>query len=213
MFTKRELAWIIIASLIMGFIMSFFIPPTGDVTINYPPINLLIAFIIIFTSVICKKIAAKYFYVEIEHKIWSLQRWWYAERDYFKKPIAMGLILPFFLSILSLGYLRVYTLLQYDAENSPKRVLKRRGMYRHQEINESDLAFVSAWGFYGLLLLAIIGAIIKMPDLTKYAIYYGVWNMIPIGQLDGSKLFFGSLINWLLLAFFFMIALILMIIF
>jgi hypothetical protein len=206
MITKKEWGWLIIVSLIFGFIINLSINSAGNIKLNNPTRALIIAFIIIFISVICKKIAARYFYVKIEHQIWGFQRFWYAERNYFKKPAPIGLILPFFLSILSLGYIKCFTLLQFNAENSKTRILKQRGLHRHSEINESDLAFVSAWGFWGLIILAIIGVIVHQPELTKYTIFYGIWNLLPLGQLDGTKLFFGSLFNWMLLAVVYIIA-------
>lgn len=207
MFTKKELVWMIIATLIAGFIISL-----PKISLS-SPYTFLIATIIILTNILTKKIAANYFSIKIEHKIWEFKRWGWYERSKFKKPIPMGLILPFFLSILSLGIIKPFTLLQFNAENLPKkRALKKRGAYRHSEINESDLAFTATWGFWALILLAIIGIILKQPELTKYSIYYGLWNLIPISNLDGSKLFFGSLINWILLTLIYVIFLIIVLI-
>ena len=59
---------------------------------------------------------------------------------------------------------------------------------------------------YALLILAIIGTLLKpyLPsfgaDLAKYSIYFGIWNLLPIGQLDGTKIFFGTTVLWFFLA-------------
>lgn len=203
-FTKKEAVWIIIAILIMGFMISFSLSPT------YSPKILLISAIIILTSIITKKIAGEIFNIKVEHKVLEFQRWGYYKRSHFKKPIPMGLILPFFFSIISLGIIKPFTLLQFNAENLyKKRIQRARGEseYRRTEINESDLGFTAAWGFWALILLAIIGFFIKQPELTKYSIYYGSWNLIPLSNLDGIKLFFGSFINWILLVIVYLIAL------
>ena len=206
-FSGKEIAWIIIAILIMGFIISL-----PKLSISSPYVFLTAA-IIILTSILTKKIASSHYHIKIEHKIWSFKRWGWYERSKFKKPIPIGLILPFFVSFLSLGIIKILTLLQFDAENlSKKRVLKKRGAYRYSEINESDLAFTSAWGFWALIALAIIGYLINQPELTKYSIYYGIWNLIPISNLDGSKLFFGSLINWILLIIIYLISLVIVLV-
>ena len=114
---------------------------------------------------------------------------------------------------MSLGIIKPFTLLQFDAENiSKKRAFKKRGTYRYEEINDSDIGFTAAWGLWALIALAVIGAIIKQPELTKYSVYYGIWNLIPFGQLDGSKLFFGSIVNWALLAIVYIISLIVVLI-
>lgn len=193
MFDKKEITWIIISILILGFIIGFSLKP------SYSLYVFLISFLIISANVIVKKFASKYFYVDIKYKIWEIQRYWWYKNAHFKKPVPAGLIIPFFLSFLSLGMIKMMTLLQFDGKPSKKRVMKKRGMHRRYEINESDLAFISAWGFWALILLAIFGAIFKIPSLAKFSIYYGLWNLLPIGDLDGMKLFFGSLVNWVLL--------------
>lgn len=206
MFTKKEITWIIIAILIFGFIITL-----PKLSISSPYVFLTSA-IIILTSVLTKKIASNYYNIKIEYRIWSFKRFGWYERSKFKKPIPIGLILPFFVSFLSLGFIKILTLLQFDAKNiSKKRALKKRGAYRYSKINESDLAFTSAWGFWALIVLAIIGYFINQPELTKYSIYYGIWNLIPISNLDGTKLFFGSLINWILLAIAYLISLVIVV--
>jgi hypothetical protein len=205
-FSKKEIAWIIITILIFGFIISL-----PELSISSPYIFLISA-IIVLTSVLVKKISANHYSLKIEHKIWGFKQFWFYEKSKFKKPIPIGLLFPFFIPILSLGIFKPLTFLQFNAKNLPKkRALKKRGQHRYSEINESDLAFTSAWGFWALILLAIIGIFINQPELSKYSIYYGLWNLLPISNLDGTKLFFGSLINWILLAIAYLISLVVLI--
>lgn len=211
MFTKKELVWIIVMIMVYEFIIIF---PSSN-TLN--PLILLVPVIILLTSLVSKKIAAGFFNIKIEHKVWEFQRWGYYRRSQFKKPLQIGLILPFALSILTLGIVRMFTFFQFEVENVPEtRILKQRGLKRKEEINESDIAFTAAWGFLSLLILALIGALpgIReiLPQLSEYSIYYGFWNLIPVSKLDGSKLFFGSILTWTFLAVLYAIALILVII-
>ncbi len=202
MLTKKEIVWIIIAILIMGFIISL-----PKLSISSPYVFLISATIIL-TNVLSKKIASARYNIKIEHKIWKFQRYGIYERTKLKKLFPIGLILPFFISILSLGIIKIFTLLQFDAENLHKRrVLKKRGRHRYPEINDSDLAFTAAWGFWALLLLTIIAIIIKQPELAKYSIYYGIWNLLPISNLDGTKIFFGNLFTWVILAIIYLVSL------
>lgn len=207
--TKKEITWVIISIFIMGFIISFSLTPT------FTPKILLISAIIILTSVITKKTAGNYFAINVEHNIWEFKQFWVTKRSHFKKPIPIGLIFPFFISIIALGIIKPFTLLQFNVKNiKKKRILRSRGQgpYRREEINESDIGFTSAWGFWALILLAIVGSYLKQPELTKYSIYYGIWNLIPLGQLDGMKLFASSLINWVLLAITYLVSLIIVLI-
>ena len=164
---------------------------------------------------ITKKIAGPFYDLKVEHKVLEFKRWGVYVRSKFHSPIPMGLILPFFFSIISLGMIKPFTLLQSDYENLMKRRIRRRrgeSDYRRVEVNEVDPAFTVAWGFVALLILAIIATIIKQPELAKYSIYYGIWNLIPFGNLDGMKLFFGSLVNWTLLTIIYIVSLIVVLI-
>jgi hypothetical protein len=205
-FTKKEFVWAIVAIIILGFIIEF--SEAYTLTLR----GFIYAAVIIFTSILIKNLAADYFYLEIEHKIWGVKQWWFTTRAHFKKPLPFGLILPFFIAFVSIGAIKVMTILQFDGKPSKKKILKKRGSKRKEEANDSDFGFISAWGFWGLIILAIIASLIKQPELSKYAIYYGVWNLLPLGQLDGSKLFFGSLINWILLVIAYAISLIIVLI-
>lgn len=224
MFSKKEITWIIITIIILAFIIGFITEPQSEsakITIIMP---LTASILIILTTTIAKKIAAPYFSIRIEHKVWEFQRYGVYERSHFKKPFPIGLVLPFFLTLLSLGYIKPMTLLQFDVENIPEtRLLKRRGhtrALRKQEMNDADPALTAAWGFYALLILAILSSIISIltnlnffSEITKYSVFYGIWNLLPISQLDGSKLFFGSILSWTILVILYIISLGLVIIF
>jgi hypothetical protein len=206
MFSKKEIGWIFVAILLMGFVIGW------SNKMSYSLSVFLIALIIILVNVLAKKIAASHYSLKINHKIWHIQYLWFSKKDKLKKPFPIGLIIPFLLSFLSMGLIKVFALLQFDYENNyKKRALKRRGMYRHSEINESDLAFTSAWGFWSLIALAIISTLINQPEISKYAVYYGLWNLLPLSNLDGSKLFFGSPVNWLLLVIIYIISVVLVV--
>ncbi|MFA5173943.1 MAG: hypothetical protein WC438_02055 [Candidatus Pacearchaeota archaeon] len=204
MLTKKEAVLIIVFSLVFMFLIALKFPLELEYNLN----TIIAPFIIILTSILVKKFASKHYYVDIQHEILDFQRWGWYQRSEFKKPLPIGLILPFFLGIFSLGAIKPFTFFQFKSKPSKLRVLKTRGMIRKKEINESDLAFISAWGFWALILLAIIGSLINFPELTKYSIYYGIWNLLPLGKLDGIKLFFGSFFNWCLLAIAYLISLI-----
>lgn len=217
MFNRKEIAWIIIVALIFGFLIAFSYESESEseseaLIFNDSLIVFLISFLIILTSVFIKKLAVKYFSVDIQFQIWKFKRYGWYTRSHFKKPIPIGLILPFFLTIMSLGIIKPFTFLQFKSKPAITRILKKRGAHRREEVNESDIAFISAWGLWGLIVLAIIGSLINFPDLTKYAIYFGIWNLLPISNLDGAKLFFGSLFNWILLVIAYIIALLVIII-
>ena len=204
MFTQKEVVWIIIFIIIFEFIVLFPIPN------NFNPLLILVPIIIILANVSSKKIASDFFNLKIEHKPWEIQRFGWYKRSYFKKPFQLGLILPIILTILSLGIIKPMVMMQFDYKNIPeKRILKQRGLKRKSEINDSDMGFTALWGFISLLVLALIAALMRFPELAKYSIFYGAWNLIPYGHLDGSKLFFGSMMSWITTVLLYLIFLIL----
>ncbi len=224
-FRKKELIWIILAILFFWLVIGISYNSEKQ-TLNFGlnPLLLLVVAIIIIINVIAKKIAAPRYSSKIEHDLWWFQRWGVYKRSYFSKPLPMGIIFPLIISVLSLGYIKPMVFLQYNAENDyPRRILKKQGTRRAQrkiELNEVDMAFISAYGFYSLLFLAIIGAVLASRfdvklgyDLAKYSIFYGAWNLIPFGNLDGAKTLYGSPYAWTFLAVFYLIALLLVVVF
>lgn len=218
-FTKKEIIWMFIFIFIGTFISFIPLIPNDDLIKIFSRL-LIFSLIIILTTAI-KKISAYHYAIKIEHSDWKLIRWWWYTRAHFKIPFPLGLILPFFLAIFTIGYLKPFTFFQFNAENIEEvRILKKhgpRGSRRKEFINEADLGYTSATGFYLLLFLALIGTLIKpyFPsfgyDLAKYSIYFGIWNLLPASQLDGAKLFFGTTLLWSFLVIIFLISLIIVI--
>lgn len=200
-FTKKEMLWIIITIIIFSFLtgISF---KEDTLVIDYTLSSLIVPALIILISIIAKKITANIYSLKIEHSVWKFQRYWFHSRSYFKKPFPIGIVLPFFLSLFSLGIIKPLTFLQFDEKNIPeKRILRRIGRIRKMEINEFDLSITSAIGFYSLLLLSAIGIILKYPELARLPLYYGIWNLIPVSKLDGAKVFFWNAYHWFALLF------------
>lgn len=200
-FTKKELVWIIIIIIIFEFIIALGIKGDFIIIDISHPLKFLVPPIIILTTIITKKIAANRFCIKIEHSLFKFERWGWYRRSYLKKPFPMGLVLPFGLAFFTLSFIKPLTFFQFDAENNlRKRLQRKRGNIndRRIEINESDLGFTAAWGFYSLIVVSIIGIILSFRELALYPLYYILWNMIPWQNLDGIKLFFGSPINWTL---------------
>ena len=221
MFTKKEFTWLVIVIIIFEFIIALgFDSKTGYLILDLSrPQKFLVPILIIFVSVIAKKIAAPHYSIKIEHSSWKIQRFGYYTRSYLKKPFPIGIVLPFFMSFFSLSFVKPLTFLQFDAENDPrKRIQKRYGdiKFRKYEINESDLNLTAFWGFFSLIILSIIGIIVNIylkktfsPDdykniynikeLAIFPIYYCFWNLVPWENLDGLKVFIGNFFTWIFL--------------
>jgi hypothetical protein len=217
MFTKKELTWLIIVIVIFEFIIALgFDSKTGYLILDLKrPQKFLVPILIIFVTVIAKKIAAPHYNIKIEHSHLKIQRFGYYTRSYLKKPFPLGIVLPFFMAFFSLSFVKPLTFLQFDAEDDPrKRLQKRYGdiKFRKVYMNESDLNLTAFWGFFSLIILAIIGIIVNIfirsidpshyslwniKELAIFPIYYCFWNLVPWENLDGLKMFIANFFTWL----------------
>ena len=200
MLTTNEIGHIVLAIILFTFIASF-------PNLSNAATMLLYAFIIIFIYVLAKKFIAYSLETETEIKIWSFQRWGIYERSYFKNPIPAGIIFPFLLSLLSFGYIRLLTLLSSEEKATTARAAKRHDFYSFSELTEWHIGLISSAGIFASLILAILAYFINFPELAKFAIFYASANLIPLGKLDGTKIFFGSKILWAFLVIVCLIAL------
>ena len=185
MITLKEIGALILAVIILSFSNSF---------IDY---NLFLSSLVFFSIILVFYVAGKKFvawYVESEEeiKILTFQRYGIYERSYLKTKVPIGLILPFVLSILSLGWVKWFGVLESEVRGTKARAVRRHDYYSFKELTEWHLALVSAAGILDMFILAILAYLANYPELSKLAIYFAVFNMIPLGGLDGLKVFFGS---------------------
>jgi hypothetical protein len=170
-------------------------------------ISLLVSAIVVLLSVLSKKFTAKQIDVKVNLKIWEFQRYGITTSNTLKKPFPIGLILPLLLSLISRGFVTFLAFLQFDAKASSARVVKKYGLRRFSGIMEWDDALIVFYSALPLMILAIAssffdGSLVNL--LSRGSIIYVISNLIPLGQLDGTKLFFGSkplfVCTWILAA-------------
>ncbi len=209
MIKAKEMMHIILVIVLFAFILWFF----QDSDLILP--SFIIATAVICTNVIAKKLAARYFQTEAEIKIWEFQRWGYYQRSHFAKPKPIGLILPFLLVLASAtGFIKMLTFLQTDISTTLRRVTKKRGgLNRFYELTEWHNGYIVTIGIIANLLLALLpyifGKETLLVEIAKYSVYYALWNIIPIGQLDGTKILFVNFKFWLFMVFWVFVAILL----
>jgi len=192
MITLHELGNLILAIIIFAFIASF-------PNLEQFAIALLFSTTIILIYILSKKLMAYHLETEIEAKIWQFKRYGLYERSYFKTPIPAGIILPFLLSLLTLGYIKFLGLLQTDEKALSTRAVKRHDFYSFSELTEWHISLISATGIISCLVLALLAYLVNLPELAKLSIYFSISNLIPLGKLDGTKIFFGSKVLYAIL--------------
>jgi len=195
MFKKSEYIPLIIAILVMAILISFF-PSEKEILPKEILPAILVSAVIIIASVLVKKAIAKTLDVEIEHKIWEWDRYRFSEGAHFKRPIPMGLVLPLLLLFISVGTVKFFAFLQFSTKALVAKAAKKYGRYRFSKVNEWDEALIGFYGLLGIIALSLIARFFNqiplIGELSKYAMFYAISNVLPLGLLDGAKIFFGS---------------------
>jgi hypothetical protein len=169
--------------------------------------TLLAVFITVLANVFTKKIIAYRLDSEIEMNIWEIGKYGFSKDKNSKKPFPLGAFLPI-VSKIVLFPLKSFVWmasLVFDVKPRIYRGAKRYGLYTFSEITESHLGLIAASGIVINLILAVIGYFLGFPLFARLNIYYAFFNMLPISELDGNRIFFGNLILWSFLASFVLI--------
>jgi len=190
---KKEIWSIVAAVLLMAVIISFM---ENELKMSVFLSSLLISAIIFSVSVLSKKLFAYSIDVEIRQKLWEFRRFWITSWAYLRKPIPIGLILPVLLAFLSGGAIKFFAFLQFESRAMPSKAVKKYGMSRYSgSLMEKDDALIVFYSTLPVLILSIavsFSNLIFLENLSKYALIYAVSNLLPLGKLDGTRLFFGS---------------------
>ena len=184
----KEILTVILATVILALTVAF-----KDRTIFYAA---AISFLIILTiNILVKKIVGYHLETKVKTKFWSWYQYGFRTDSHFKKPLPM-LLLPLLLVLITKGYLLWLGILEFDVVAKTERVAKRHGLYRFTEVTEWHMAWIAVWALIANLTIAIIAYVAGFELFTKLSIYFIAWSTIPIGSLDGSKIFFSSRILW-----------------
>lgn len=199
MINKKEIAAIVIISIITAFSITL----VKD--FNLFLLVLLGAFILILVNVLIKKMIAYFLESEIEIKIWEVQRWGFKTHQYWKRAFPLGAFMPLISKIFFFplnGFIWMASLV-FETKAKAYHAAKRHGMYSFSEMTEEHIGGIAAAGIFVNLLLAFIFYFVGGNFGTIFAklnIWFVFFNMLPISDLDGNKIFFGNLVLWSFLA-------------
>lgn len=191
---KHVLAVIIVLTIVIAFSQVL------ENNWNFLAQALFISTIIIIVNIFSKKIIAHLLDADVEHEIWNFSEYGLMPHQHFKKPLPFGIIIPLFFAIFTLGKIKVMTFLTYETRALKVRAAKRFGYYSYAEMTDWHNGLIGAAGIISLLLLSTITYLSGFEYLSRMAAFYAFFNMIPLGKIDGSQIFFGSKILWTTLA-------------
>lgn len=196
MLSKKEIPVILIASIITGIAVSLL---AGWTAMAY---SALAVFAILIINTVGKKIVGYYLETEVEIKFMEIYQYGFKANQHFKKPFPLGAILPLISKIVLFplkGFVWMASVV-FDVKPKTYRAAKRHGLYSFSEMTEYHLGMIAASGIIANLFFAIIGYLIGFTEFSRLSIYYAFFNMIPLSELDGNKIFFGNIIMWSFLA-------------
>jgi hypothetical protein len=203
MLNKKEIAFLVIVSIITAFAIA--LTKNLALDVNLFLFALLGVFILILVNILVKKAAAYFLEAEIEIKIWEIKRFGFKTHQYWKKAFPLGVFAPLISKIIffSLNGFSWMASLVFDVKAKAYHAAKRHGIYSFSEMTEEHIGRIAAAGIFANLLLAIVFYFIGGDFGTLFAklnIWFVFFNMIPISDLDGNKIFFGNLVLWSFLA-------------
>jgi len=163
-------------------------------------------FFILLINTFAKKIAGYYFELDVETKLWEFKRWGWKPEQKFKKSFLAGIFIPIISRIIFFplnGFIWMASIV-FDVKIKISRSAKRHGFYSFSEVNESHLAYIATAGilanFIFLLLAYFLFESPNFANFAKWSIWFIFFNLIPISNLDGNKIFFGNRVLWSFLA-------------
>lgn len=183
MISKQEIIFIILASLVLGYSFALFKGITWSIFFYY--ILLFLITLIINTAV--KKITAYKLGCNVNIKLIKLKRFGFQEHFKFKRAIPLWLILPILIALVSLGNLFYLGIMSYDIE-----VIKRRIIKKFEQVDDFDIAKISYFGILSHQLMALIFMSFGYNTFAYLNAWFALFSLIPLFDLDGMKIFFGS---------------------
>ncbi|MFH1803219.1 MAG: hypothetical protein ABH864_07290 [archaeon] len=198
---EREWASVFVAILLMFIVAG--LPSIAGGQLLFMTQVFVSSFVIVGGAVLMRKAFAHSLDIGVEHRIWSFYRFGVKPGWHFPKALPFGVIVPLFFAFLGLLArlpIMIFTFLTYETKALKHRAAKRFGFYSYTEITDWHNALVGASAIVFALIISLIGYFLNFEVLAKMAAYYAVWNMVPFSDLDGTQIFFGNKVLWIVLA-------------
>ncbi|MEI7719443.1 MAG: hypothetical protein WCI72_06235 [archaeon] len=187
---KKDTLVIIIATVILGLALSY---PNQDWKLFL--IYTATIFAVILINILAKKIFAYNLETDVTLSSWSTYWFGFTATSHYRKPMSMAW-LPLVTSLITFGNFIWMPIMEFDVAARPERIARRHGLYRYTAVTEWHIALIAAAGIFANIILGIAGYIVGLETFAKWSIFYAAWSIIPLGRLDGAKIFFGSRKLW-----------------
>ncbi len=197
MLEKKEVGLFALAALVVGYAFSFKELLAGDILTWLKMSGY--SFITILASSLACEIAAAKFGFDAEFRLWSIDiRLRKKARFSRSKPwfIPAWLIFPVALILVSWG-LKWLIIITWLAVVSFDAVPAARFEKKFINITEWELALIALAGPMTAIVIAVIAKFFGLDALSTMSVLYAIFNLLPISELNGIKVFFGSMMLWI----------------
>lgn len=164
-------------------------------------LNLIYVFILVSLVVLVNifgyKLAAKYFDAKIEMKIWNSSKF---EGKFSLKKLGNYIfspVLPILLTLFSNGKIFLTTIATFDIKDYS--VFGRK----FPKLTYFNHGLIVIAGLFFNFILMIFFKILMLEKGILINSWFILWNLLPLSQLPGSKIFFASRVMWIFTLIFF----------
>lgn len=149
----------------------------------------LTVLIVVLVYQISQKLAAYRYKVNTNYRLMSIQRFWFGPSKRNKISYPIGIILSLLITFFSKGRLIWLTVGSFIIENQK---YKRLG-FKFAHVTEYEIAKIAAAGPLAATILALVfKSVGNFNEIVLISSLYAVFNLIPIGNSDGTKILFGA---------------------
>ena len=211
MFNKKEIKYLAITALLLGFIFSFREWGTDKFNITTGITNWLIYILILVFSIfihsLTQKLIAKKLGASSTLIIWKAKQIWFYRNSKLKKAIPLGYILSLILAFYSFGYIKFTGVFGAKIEQTLPRLKKK-----FPKLEEFEQGLIALSGSLANLLLAFIFLIlasllnIELTRLVTVNFYLAIFTMFPFPSLNGIQVLFGSRVLYLISMIFILVS-------
>ncbi|GEM_PF-1603834 len=210
MFTKKEIFALIFSLFILSFVFGFD-DGTKKLVLNTWLFNFFKIFVLVTLAVFVRELAMKLHArtddALVEYELWGIRRVWFTGNGLLHRPLYLGTLIAILMTLSSKGAFFFTALGNHKiTERGSARVGRRL-----TRLNYSEEAQIISAGIFANIFLAILGIFLgrifhfNAQQFVNINFYLILFNLFPLSNLDGAKLFFGSLLGYIFMLVFFIV--------
>jgi len=220
MIRAKEIVYFLVASIVVGYLFAF-----RQFNLSSWLIYSILAFIMIFLNALACELAVLKFGCDAEYRLWGTRNipWTVKKlfghlrgKERFKKEVPLWLIVPLLCIFATLGFVKWLSVLVFEAV--PVHISRMKKGRLYADLTEWDLALIASLGPLVNILIAIVSKLIAGSSASgslfgvfaTMNIWYAFFNLLPLSDFNGAKIFYGSKILWAFLFIFTLVILILL---